>query len=337
MHHRLVRYLLCCFLLLYQWLPATAQSPAKYKEIDAFIKADQLKVKSTADIKVFGRELKRLFNEDEIKARAAFFWLTQHIKYDCEGLISGDRTYEPSEVLSTGKAVCSGYAQLFKLFCDELGLESEVINGFAFNYSDPPVHADSLSTNHAWNAVKIKGKWKLVDPTWGSGHTNNGCTEYFKEVNDDYFLADPLYMIKYHWPEDVEWQMLDTPYTAQQFADSAAEIKKAISVYTGNEPLDSVIKKKVGQTIRFRLPKEDLRNYFSVMVYNKTDSLIENLDLPVSISSDGFYYCDYKVKRSGSYNIYVSLYYFTGKETEFEGTNNVTYLLEASPFVRKKP
>ena len=334
MPHRFIRLLLCFFLLIFHWSPAAAQSAAKYKEIDAFIKADQLKVESPADIKVFGRELKRLFPEDEIKARAAFFWLSQHIKYDCEGYRSGQYTVDPAEVLSKGIAVCSGYARLMKMFCDELGVECEVISGFATGISVDRVHPDSMKSNHDWNAVKIKGEWKLVDPTWGSGSANNDCTKIYPELNEKYFLSDPVFIIQSHLPEEEKWQLISAPYSARQFADSVNARENAAK---REEHRDSVIKRRVGETIRFRLPKEDLRNYFSVMVYNKSDSLIENLDLSVNISSDGFYYCDYKVKRTGNYIIYVSLYYFTGKETEFEGTKNVTYLLQAGPVIRKEP
>ncbi len=337
MHHLLVRLLLCSALLINQWLPVIAQSPSKYKEIDAFIKGGQLKVTAPGDIRVFGRELSRLFTDDEIKARAAFFWLTQHIKYDCEGYRNGNSIHEPAEVLATGKSVCAGYAHLFKLFCDALGLESEIINGFAFNYSDPPVHADSLSSNHAWNAVKVKGKWKLVDPTWGSGSTNTACTEYHQQVDEAYFLADPLFMISRHWPEDEKWQLLEKPFTARQFADSAAAFKKSVMVQHNERDRDSIINKKVGQLVQLRLPKEDLRNFFSVMLYDKTGKLVEDLNIPVQISEDGFYYCDYTVKRAGSFELVISLYYFTGKETEFTGTSLVTYQLHAVAAARKDP
>lgn len=334
MHHRLVRLLLCCFLLIYQWLPAVAQSPAKYKEIDDFIKGNQLKVTSPADIKVFGRELKRLFTDDEIKARAAFFWLTQHIKYDCEGYRSGQYTVEPEEVLSKGIAVCSGYASLMKMFCDELGVECEVVSGFATGISVDKVHLDSMKSNHAWNAVKIKGEWKLVDPTWGSGSANNDCTKTYPALNEQYFLSDPRFMIQSHLPEEEKWQLIPAPYSARQFADSANAMEYAAK---WEEPRDSVIKRRVGDIIRFRLLKEDLRNFFSVMLYNKEDSLIEDLNVPVKLSTDGFYYCDYKVKRAGTYDICLSLYYYTGKETGFVGTSIVSYKLVANPAINKQP
>ena len=73
------------------------------------------------------------------------------------------------------------------------------------------------------------------------------------------------------------------------------------------------------------------------MLYNKEDSLIEDLNVPVKLSADGFYYCDYKVKRAGTYDICLSLYYFTGKETDFMGTSIVSYKLLVNPAINKQP
>ncbi len=334
MRQRLIRHFFCCFLLLYHLLPAAAQSPARYKEIDDFIKADQLKVTTPADIKVFGRELKRLFTDDEIKARSAFFWLTQHIKYDCEGYRSGNVIYEPADVLAKGRAVCAGYAHLFKLFCDELGVECVIVNGFATGIGVRSVHADSLVTNHAWNAVKIKGQWKLVDPTWGSGSSNEDCTKSYQNLNEFYFFTDPLEMIRTHFPDSTKWQLLSVPVNVSQFTDSIKSWKKADD---WEEPVDSLISKKTGETIHFRLEDLAPRNFFLLMVYNNKDSLIEEIHAPVTSFPDGVYRYGYKVKKSGMFRVDISLYYFTGGEKEVIGTKIVTYRLKVNPSVRKQP
>lgn len=349
MRHHLIRFFVFTLISLYYCLPAAAQSPAKYKEIDDFIKGDQLKVRSLADIRIFGRELKRMYPDDELKARAAFFWLTQHIKYDCEGYRNGNRVYNAADVLATGRAVCSGYARLMKTFCDELGVECLCISGFATGISVKNVSPDNMQHNHEWVAVKINEKWRLVDPTWGSGSVNENCTEFYPMVNEAFFLSDPFFMIRSHFPEDARWQLLDNPYTQKQFADSVEANKKALvalinswnndSIQDLNEPLlrDSVIKRKVGEWVRLRLPKEDQRNFFSVMLYDKNDKLVEEISVPAQISEDGFYYCDYKVKRVGNYELLISLYNYTGSETEITGTSIVTYKLQVGTAIRKMP
>ena len=321
MPHRFIRLLLCFFLLIFHCSPAAAQSAAKYKEIDAFIKADQLKVESPADIKVFGRELKRLFPEDEIKARAAFFWLTQHIKYDCEGYRSGNMAYEPVDVLAKGRAVCSGFARLMKMFCDELGVECVEISGFATGISVDKVNPDSLVSNHTWNAVKIKGQWKLVDPTWGRGYSNNDCTESWQVLKNEYFLADPAFMISSHFPEEAKWQLLDKPYTARDFADSIVIRKRA-----GNNGVlpDSLIKKGVGEFLFIQLFHTKKFEHIQIQFADQnSDSVFYTINDEVVQDQNGYYRYTCPLNRAGKFKLNVWLINFSGDDPVL-----VRYLLE---------
>lgn len=242
--------------------------------------------------------------------------------------------YEPSVVLEKGRAVCAGYAHLFKIFCDELGVESVIVNGFATGIGVRSLHPDSLFTNHAWNAVKIKGEWKLVDPTWGSGSSNDDCTKSYQNLNESYFFPDPSEMIHTHFPDSTKRQLLSVPVSASQFVDSIKSWKKADD---REEPADSLISKKTGETIHFRLADISPRNFFLLMVYNNRDSLIEEIHAPVTSSPDGVYSFGYKVKKSGTFRVLISLYYFTGGEKEVIGTSVVTYRLKVSPSMRKQP
>lgn len=51
--------------------------------------------------------------------------------------------------LINGKAVCEGYAEAFKLLCDEAGIPCALM----------------YSTDHEWNAVKLNDTWYYVDVT----------------------------------------------------------------------------------------------------------------------------------------------------------------------------
>ncbi len=65
----------------------------------------------------------------------------------------------PLGALVFGKAVCQGYAEAFKLFCDHYKIPCITVigdGGSPGNYGP-----------HMWNAVKmVDGKWYLVDVTW---------------------------------------------------------------------------------------------------------------------------------------------------------------------------
>lgn len=330
MRHHLIRLFVLSLIHLLYCLSVPAQSPAKYKEIDAFIKADQLKVRSLADIRIFGRELKRMYPDDELKARAAFFWLTQHIKYDCEGYRNGNSIYNPADVLATGRAVCSGFARLMKVFCDELGVECVEISGFATGISVDKVNPDSMMSNHEWNAVKIKGQWKLVDPTWGRGYSNKDCTESWQVLKNEYFLADPAFMISSHFPEEQKWQLMNKPYTAREFADSLVIRKRAVN--NGVLP-DSLIQKVVGESFLIRLFHTKKFEQIQLQFTDQnSDSVYYTIYDEVVKDPQGYYSYTCPLKRTGKFRLNVWLMNFSGDDPVL-----VRYLLDvrSGPVLRK--
>lgn len=323
------KFLLYLFWLIISAGILNAQSNTAYKEVDDLVKSFPLKPSSPADIRTLARELKLQLHSDDELARAAFVWITNNISYDCDGCRQKKGLYELSDVLSQHKGICSGYASLMKFFCDELGVECVVINGFATGIGVTSVHADSLKTNHAWNAVKINGEWKLVDPTWGSGGANEDCTQLYPQFNDYYFYCKPEQLIITHFPDSVQWQLMKTPYTKQQFADSVKNWKKISEPEV--EIKDSVIRKKLGETVRFHFNMRDTMNTVSISTYGKEDITI----FDSIVATDSGYYYDYKITEDGKYRIDVSLFFDRHKEDEtYEGTPVQTYLMQVEP--RKK-
>ena len=71
-------------------------------------------------------------------------------------------------------------------------------------------------TNHAWNAVKIQDHWRLVDVTWDAGYVEG--TAYHKRYGTGYLFADPQGFLHTHFPADAQWQLLQQPLTAEEFA-----------------------------------------------------------------------------------------------------------------------
>ena len=66
-----------------------------------------------------------------------------------------------SAMLYRKVGVCSGYARTYKLLMDKLGIECKYVSGKAIE-NDP----ERLSSDHAWNIVKINKKWYYIDVTW---------------------------------------------------------------------------------------------------------------------------------------------------------------------------
>lgn len=89
-----------------------------------------------------------------------------------------------------GKGVCISYAQAFNYISRQLGLNSILVTGFING---------SVDRGHAWNAIKLDGRWKYFDPTWND--RDNGYSEdYFNiEMEDSIFskthTLDSYYLV----------------------------------------------------------------------------------------------------------------------------------------------
>ena len=117
--------------------------------------------------------------------RAIYDYITENVAYDTEGLnaynaaVSSDTLkqehcliFTAYNALKEGKAVCQGYANLFYRLALEMGIDARII-------------ASTDAENHAWNIVKLDGKYYNVDATWDAGNTDTGY-EWFL-LNDEEF------------------------------------------------------------------------------------------------------------------------------------------------------
>ncbi|TRZ67518.1 MAG: hypothetical protein D4Q77_02930 [Methanothrix sp.] len=158
--------------------------------------------------------------DDDEKVRAIYRWITANIDYDTECYFSGCyKTRSGSKtVLNDKKAVCSGYSQLFESLCDAAGLESVRIDGHGKGYGYAPFSDTGRTSDHAWNAVKIDGRWRLVDTTWGAGHIDE-VASFVRQFDDYYFLTPPEEFIYTHLPDDPRWQLLERPLSKEEYED----------------------------------------------------------------------------------------------------------------------
>ena len=148
------------------------------------------------------------------KARAVFNWIATHIEYDWDAYSSGiisttwDYKKDALQTFKTGKGVCDHYSSLFQYMAEQCGLEVKKISGHSKVWPDARVNTSR--TDHAWNAVKINGKWRLMDVTWAS--EKNDEMEYF------WFDTPPEKFIYSHFPSDTAYQFLKTKNRLEEFA-----------------------------------------------------------------------------------------------------------------------
>jgi hypothetical protein len=117
---------------------------------------------------------------DREKVWAIYSWIGFHIRYDYAGLKNMSYMGKQREVdlVTTGIGVCDGYSTLFHTMCSTSGIKSKKITGIT--------HESVINQiGHAWNAVIIDGKWRMIDSCWGGRK---------------WFDIDPTIMIKTHFP-----------------------------------------------------------------------------------------------------------------------------------------
>ena len=165
-------------------LPSDSKQ-ADYTYLDEIAKS--VPESETASMERLVNYLKPYANNEISKTRLIFIWMATHIQYDDDGYNSGHYAATNGEsVFKNRSSVCAGYSALFESLALLMGLECVSINGYAKGYSSRN-NQSYTQTNHAWNAVKINGAWKLIDVTWGSGYgkTVNGRLHSISELRSE--------------------------------------------------------------------------------------------------------------------------------------------------------
>jgi hypothetical protein len=203
---------------------ADADGAESYEAIDRH--ALQAPAQAEASVEALAAYLARPARTRRQKARAFYRWITDRVAYDAEGLLSGQfGDLSPQGVLARRKAVCDGYANLFARLCSLTGVEAVKVPGSAKGYDYVP-GSKTRGSAHAWNAVKLGGRWHLLDATWGAGHLTSG--KFVKRFDDFFFLPPPEELIFTHLPNDPHWQLLTPPLSAQDFE---AQVKVPHAVF----------------------------------------------------------------------------------------------------------
>ena len=185
-----------------------------YDKVDAYVK--KIPLYKTFQIDTLAAYLSAGASRPRDKARAIYDWVSSNITYDYTLLDSLNspfasvdmiRTQSPENVLLSRKAVCQGYADLYKALADRVGLRAEVVSGAVKDGS-----GEVPRIGHAWNVVKIATEWELIDATWGANADG--------VINEKYFFTIPEDMIVDHLPFDPMWQLTINPLPLSVFKSS---------------------------------------------------------------------------------------------------------------------
>lgn len=155
--------------------------------------------------------------DDLEKARAIFRWIAANVDYDLEAALHGGGSGGAEEAFRQRAAVCGGFSNLFIRLASSCGLEAVSISGWVRGMGYAAGDPVRGSPNHAWNAVRVEGRWLLLDCTWGAGAVDETGT-YRRRFEPWYFDPAPELLLYTHFPEDPAWQMRESPLDRGEFA-----------------------------------------------------------------------------------------------------------------------
>jgi hypothetical protein len=215
------------------------------------------------------------------KVQSIFNWITNNIAYNVKSFQYNTNKYDywleeddddtssvlkplnervANTVLKRRTAVCDGYARLFKILCDDVGIPCEVITGYARGSMNRV--GVQFRCNHKWNAVMVDSAWHLLDVTWAAGYINYR-NEFEKSFNPYYFFTKPEDFLTDHYPEDIKWALLAQPPVVKEFFNTPFKTAAFSRNYIQSfKPQSGVIEAAVGDSIVFELqnnrPKKSL-------------------------------------------------------------------------------
>ena len=104
------------------------------------------------------------------KVRAIYNWICNNVVYDHARLNDDSyrMKYTAYNAVMAGNCVCSGFAQLFYRMALTAGLDARI----------------EANENHAWNLVRIGGKYYYGDTTWDAGKPESQYAHFLKGTWD---------------------------------------------------------------------------------------------------------------------------------------------------------
>ncbi|KAL5119871.1 hypothetical protein ACEQ8H_002232 [Pleosporales sp. CAS-2024a] len=232
----------------------------------------------SSDVGWLAHQLCSPFPSHTDKARAIFTWLHHNVDYDVHSFFNGTVSpTTPEKTMTSGLAVCEGYAGLFAALALKAGLQALVVSGdgkgFGHRPLEPGQPVPAFSSNHAWNAVCIdNGEWKLVDPCWGAGHI--GCANknegYVRKFNPSQFTMSNDEFGTKHFPSDNSHQFRNDGRVLTYEEFKRDDMGGRVQVMSGCSTEHGVAEQSIYPqqlTIKIRAPAEPstIRFQFSTM------------------------------------------------------------------------
>jgi len=217
---------------------------------------------------------RKITNELE-KARAIFLWLCSKdlSKLTFHNVEAGS----PEEILMSLKKGQTTYAVVYETLCSYAGLHCKTLSGYAKGAEyKPGMKFVSEQGQHSWNAVLVDGTWRLVDCHWAARRLVGKkvtVEDVRYELDEYYFMPDPHQLIFTHFPDELNWQLLEQSISLHDFENlvpvKSAFFKYGLQIMSHKE---AVIATQKEVTIRIGCPvlRADTLAFTFTLAYNDT-------------------------------------------------------------------
>ncbi|XP_053394142.1 uncharacterized protein LOC123525111 isoform X3 [Mercenaria mercenaria] len=223
-------------------LKADIFSIERYKEVDDYV----LNAPPKLLVGNFNELIKYLTRsndrwDDMCKVRAIFLWVTSIDVYNLK--VDGvPPTHSPLEYFTKIQCNMGNHAHLISGLCQMAGIPCVIISGMNKSAAyEIGTRCDRKSMGAQWNAVYVNDDWRFLDAFWASAcvvgrksgewtlvdsdgnvtqedeETSEGTTQH--RINEFYFFPDPDKIVWTHFPDEMQWQLLDRPVTLKEYEE----------------------------------------------------------------------------------------------------------------------
>jgi hypothetical protein len=313
---------ICC-------LAAPGQAQVSDFRSTDFKKADSIAERyaghSLLDLPSLSANLTSSLNTDEEKFWSIYKWVCTNIENDYNLFAENKRMRENitdtaalrkwnaefgiramQRLMNERRTVCTGYAALLQALSRYAGIECEIVDGYGRTMRANVEGPGKL--NHSWNAVRLRNKWFLCDPTWSSGAFDVETGTFIKRFNDAYFLPDVNLFVRNHYSANASWMLMDEKPTLKEFLDGPLIYSGAFKYdVTIVSPSSLKLTVKKGQRLSFQLTSRGITETDKiVLLINKTNA---RKAVASCIEHHGKVDCtiQYTFKTKGTYPVHITI------------------------------
>lgn len=205
--------------------------------------------------------------EPIMMARAIYTWIANNVEFDCKAARHPKHHLSNAlTALNDRATTAEWYTDLYKKLCDVANIKCAIIEGYG--KSNTYAIGDMYNRDrHVWNAVFIRNKWYLVDPTWAAGTTDVHLWKFNKAFTEAWFFPDNKLFAYSHFPDNKKMQYLDTPVTAVVYNRSPVVGPAAVQYHIHfDKTLNGTLTGTQGRSKHFAFQIDDTSVVHSVSV-----------------------------------------------------------------------